>query len=180
MRHPTRWNALAAGVVVMLLVVVLVMIVGDEAGSGGGRLVGHSAPAFDLRTLDGARVTGAGLDGRAYVVNFWNSWCVPCRQEGPALAAFYERHSDEPDFKMIGIVRDDTERAVRDYVEAEGIAWTVALDPGGRAALDFGTTGQPETFVVGPDGLVTGAQIGPVTDAQLEEMLALARGGGGV
>lgn len=178
MKHPTRWIALSAGAAALVLGAVLVMLVGDEAESSGGHLLDRPAPAFDLPTLDGGRIADTDLAGRSYVVNFWNSWCVPCRQEHPELAQFYERHRDEPDFAMVGIVRDDTEDAVREYVDAEGVEWTVALDPGSRAALAFGTTGQPETFVIGPDGVVMALEIGPVTAGGLERMLAEARAGG--
>lgn len=178
MKHPTRWIAIGAALVAAVLVVVFALVGGGDAGSSGGRLLGQQVPMFDLPTLDGSNVASADLAGRTYVVNFWNTWCIPCRREHPALVEFYERHSDEPDFVMVGIVRDDTEKAVREYVAKEGVPWIVALDSGGRAALDFGTTGQPETFVVGPDGLVTGVRIGPVTVAGLEQMLADARAGG--
>lgn len=179
MKHPTRWITAGAGIAALLLVVVLVIAVGGREEQSGGRILGQSAPAFDLPTLGGGSVSADSLAGRAYVVNFWNSWCRPCRQEHPALAEFYERHRDEPDFEMVGIVRDDDEGAVREYVKAEGVEWKVALDPGNHAALAFGTTGQPETFVVGPDGVVTGVQIGPVSVDRLEQMLAEARGGAG-
>ncbi|MCZ7534959.1 MAG: TlpA family protein disulfide reductase [Acidimicrobiia bacterium] len=176
MKHPTRWIAITAGVVALLLGVVFVVLVGADDESTGGRLLGKEVPVFDLPTLDGAGVSSDDLAGRSYLVNFWNSWCVPCRQEHPALVEFYERHRDDRDFEMIGIVRDDTEKAARDYVEDEGVEWIVALDPENRSALAFGTTGQPETFFVGPDGIVTGVHIGPASVARLEEMLAVARG----
>ena len=68
----------------------------------------HKAvPAFSLETLDGKRVSARSLAGKTYVVNFWNSWCIPCHQEAPALESFYARHRTEPDFAMLGIVRDD-------------------------------------------------------------------------
>ena len=178
MKHPTRWIAIGVASVAIGSGVVLAVVMGDDAGSSGGRLLGRAVPEFSLPTLDGSNVASADLAGRTYVVNFWNTWCIPCRREHPALVEFYERHRDEPDFAMVGIVRDDTAKAVREYVAAERVSWTVALDPGGRAALDFGTTGQPETFVVGPDGFVAGVQIGPVTVTALEQMLADARAGG--
>jgi peroxiredoxin len=77
---------------------------------------------------------------------------------------------------MVGIVRDDTTEAVRDYVQAEKVGWTVALDPKSKAALAYGTTGQPETFVIGPDGRVAGEQFSAVSVDNLETMLRAARG----
>jgi len=178
MKRPTRWIAIGIAAVAIGSGAVLAVVLSDGTGPGGGRLVGQPVPEFSLPTLDGSTVVSADLARRTYVVNFWNSWCIECRREHPALLEFYERHRDEPDFAMVGIVRDDTEQAVREYVKEEAVPWIVAFDPGGRAALDFGTTGQPETFVVGPDGLVTGVQIGPVSVARLEAMLAEARTGG--
>jgi cytochrome c biogenesis protein CcmG, thiol:disulfide interchange protein DsbE len=144
-RHRARWIALAAGVFVAVLAVVLATQVGTDprADTNRSHLVGKDAPTFDLPTLDGNQVRSDELAGKVVVVNFWNSWCIPCLQEHQALVDFYERHSDDPTFAMVGIVRDDTESAVRRYVEDEGVPYTVAFDPGGRAALDFGTRGQP-------------------------------------
>ena len=73
-------------------------------------------------------------------------------------------------------MRDDTERAVREFVADEGIDWTIATDPEAKAALDFGTRGQPETFAITPDGLIAGAQIGPSSVEDLETLLAAAQG----
>jgi hypothetical protein len=77
---------------------------------------------------------------------------------------------------MVGIVRDDTDSAVRSYVEDEGVPYTVALDPGAQASLDFGTRGQPETYAISPDGVIAGTQFGPSSVTNLEQMYAAARG----
>ena len=70
-----------------------------------------AAPTFDLEDLTGKAISSKALAGKTYVVNFWNSWCIPCRQEQPALRTFYAAHQSEPDFEMVGIVRDDDTRA---------------------------------------------------------------------
>jgi len=177
MKHATRWIAFAAAVVIVALGVVLALNV-SSGPAEEGRLAGERAPEFRVERFDGAEVVLSELtgSGRTVFVNFWNSWCIPCRQEHPALVEFYDRHRDDPDFAMVGIVRDDTESEARAYVDREGVAWTVAFDPGKRAALDFGTTGQPESFMIAPDGLVVAEQFGPVTVDDLELMLRIARG----
>jgi cytochrome c biogenesis protein CcmG/thiol:disulfide interchange protein DsbE len=178
-RHPLRLAALGAAAVLVGLVVVLALNVGADPTLDPPRFAGEPAPAFALPTLDGGEVSSAALraDGRAVLVNFWNSWCIPCRQEHPALVAFWERHRHDPDLAMVGIVREDVESEIREYVDREGVGWTVALDPGATAALDYGTTGQPETFMIAADGTVVAEQIGPASLDDLELMLRVARGG---
>ena len=177
-RHPGRWIACGVASVVVALAVVLALNVGTDptAATRTSSLLGRPAPNFELPTLDGGRVTLAGLAGKSVIVNFWNTWCIPCGQELPALQEFYRLHANDSDFVMLGIVRDDTTPEVRRYVRREKIGWVVALDPGSKAALDFGTRGQPETFVLAPDGQIVGFQWGPSTVAGLEEMLTTARG----
>jgi cytochrome c biogenesis protein CcmG/thiol:disulfide interchange protein DsbE len=175
--HTTRWIALGVAVVLVAFGVVLGLNV-SSSPSTEGRLAGRPAPDFALQDLDGNEVTLAGLsgEGRNVLVNFWNSWCLPCEQEHPALVEFYARHREDPDFAMVGIVRDDTEADARRYVADEGVGWTILLDPKHRAALDYGTTGQPETFMIAPEGVVVAEQFGPVTVEDLDLMLRHARG----
>jgi cytochrome c biogenesis protein CcmG/thiol:disulfide interchange protein DsbE len=139
-------------------------------------LLGRLAPDQEVTTIDGEQLTLRDLAGRAVIVNFWNTWCVPCRREVPALETFWSRHNGDEDLVFVGIVRDDTESAVRDFVDKRRWDWTIAFDPGERAALAFGTTGQPETFAIAPDGLVVGRRIGEASVDDLEQLLAMARG----
>ena len=177
-RHGTRWIALTAAVLLVAFGVVLAVQHRSEASVP--RLVQEhkTVPTFDLRTLDGKQVSSRSLAGKTYVVNFWNSWCIPCRQEQPALKTFYASHRDEPDFAMVGIVRDDDPPTIRDYAARNSITWPVAFDPSGGAGLGFGTTGQPETYVISPGGIAACGSLGPVTVAELETWLQAARAGG--
>jgi thiol-disulfide isomerase/thioredoxin len=172
---------LAAGAVVVVLGVVLALNVGNDPQieSQENRLLGRDAPAFGLPTLAGGRVTRDSLLGKAVIVNFWNTWCIPCRRELPALKDFYGQHADDPDFAMVGIVRDaqKSRSGIEEYVREQGMDWTIALDPGSKAALEFATRGQPETFAITPDGQIVGFQLAEVTVSNLEAMLAAARGG---
>jgi cytochrome c biogenesis protein CcmG/thiol:disulfide interchange protein DsbE len=179
MKHPARWIALGVAIVVAAFAVVLATQVGDDptADTNTSRLLGRAAPEFSVRALDGAAVTQSSLTGKAVIVNFWNTWCIPCQQELPALKEFWSRHASDAGFTMVGIVRDDTKRAVSAFVRGEGVNWTIALDSGAAAALAFGTRGQPETFAISPGGVITGTQFGPSSVADLEQMLTAARGG---
>ena len=177
-RHRVRWVALTVAVLLVAFGVVLAVQHRTEAAVP--RLVQEHepVPAFSLTTLDHQPISARSLRGKTYVVNFWNSWCIPCRQEAPALRAFYAAHADEPDFAMIGIVRDDDSTPIRDYVATNAVKWPVAFDPDGSAGLGFGTTGQPETYVITPTGVAACGTLGPVTGAELEAWLRIARAGG--
>ena len=165
------------GSLVLGLGVWLALGVTSDPSLESGKLLGKTAPAFSGTTLDGKAVSSTDLAGKSVLVNFWNDWCIPCRQELPALKEFYRRHKGEADFAMVGIVRDArSDRAIDEYAQSENIDWTVMRDPGDRAALDFATTGQPETFTIDPRGVVVGFQSGPSTVDGLEQMLQRARG----
>jgi len=180
-RYRVRWVAFAVALVLVGFAVVLAVRVakGRQEASIPRLVLEHrDAPAFTLENLaDGRPIVSSSLTGKTYVVNFFNSWCIPCRQETPALQAFYAAHKSEPDFAMVGIIIDDQASPVRSYVRDHGIGWPVGVDPHGRAALDFGTTGQPETYVVAPDGVAVCGALGPSTQADLETWLTAARSG---
>lgn len=181
MRHPARWIAGGVAVVLVALAVVFASQIGSDprADANKSQLAGKDVPKFRVTTLDGTTLTRADLAGKATIVNFWNTWCPPCREEAPALQEFYAKHADDPDFQMIGIVRDDSRAQVERWVKNRGDGWMIAMDPGGDAALAFGTRGQPETFAISPDGLIVGYQFGAASVADLDTLLSAARGGAG-
>lgn len=130
--------------------------------------VGKPAPAFTLDLLDGpGRLSLADYQGRVVILNFWASWCVPCKQENPALAAVWERYRASADFVMIGIVYQDSVDAARDYTRRMGNAWPSVLDPDGHTAFAYGVFGIPETFFITPDGQVAGRHVGAIDQTRL-------------
>lgn len=179
MKHPARVVALAVAVVVIVFGVVLALNVGTdpESESKQSPFLGKQVPAFDLPTLAGERVSNTSTAGKTVIINFWNTWCTPCRQELPALKQFYAKHQNDADLVMIGIVRDPQEstKTIKQYVADEGMKWDIALDPGNQAALDFGTRGQPETIAVSPNGLVSASYYGPMRPGDLEKFVRAAR-----
>jgi cytochrome c biogenesis protein CcmG/thiol:disulfide interchange protein DsbE len=175
-KHPARAIALAIGVVLVAFAVLLASQVNVSPSFEGGNLLGKAVPAFDLPSLTGgANVRANDLRGKVVLVNFWNSWCIPCQQEHASLQAFYERHKSEADFEMIGILRDDTAAAARASVREHDDRWSFVTDPQGQAALMFGTTGQPESYMVAPNGIVVSFLRSAASLSNLEQMLAAAR-----
>ncbi|MFZ4515558.1 MAG: TlpA family protein disulfide reductase [Acidimicrobiia bacterium] len=175
-RRVARWVAVGVGVVCVAFAVVLASQVSNDPTYRGGKLMQQPAPAVSLTRLDGTDLTSREFAGKAVLINFWNTWCIPCQQELPALRDFAANHAGESDVLLVGIVRDDTEDAVRRYVKDKSILWPVAFDPDARAAIDFGTTGQPETYAIDRSGKVVAQQFGAVSVADLEAMLACAKG----
>ena len=179
MKHPFRWIALGVGAIVVVFAVILAVNVGTDprAELNTSRLRGKPAPSFALTRLDGTRVTLADLAGKTVIVNFWNSWCVPCRDELPALQTWYAAHRADTSLVLLGIPRDDSSSAIRAAARADGMGWSVANDHGAEAAsLAYGTRGQPESFTISPNGQVVGSIIGPMTTADLDRMAAAGQG----
>lgn len=176
-RRLWRW---LAGTLAVSAVVGWALVAGRQLGRDPtlveSPLVGRRAPSFSLPGLDGGRVASADYRGEIYVVNFWASWCVPCREEAPHLQDFYERRSQEG-VGLVGIVYNDREDKARGFRDDFGLTFPQAMDPGGRAAIDFGVFGVPETFVVDGRGVIMAKLIGGVGPRTLDEVLSRIRRG---
>ncbi|MBI3522636.1 MAG: redoxin domain-containing protein [Chloroflexi bacterium] len=129
--------------------------------------VGKPAPAFSLEALEGGgRIDLASYRGKVVVVNFFASWCVPCRQEHAALANAWTRYGGSG-VVLIGVLYQDDPSSGREFMRRLGGGWPTAIDEDGRVALSFGVFGIPETFFIGPDGIIAGRHIGPIDEATL-------------
>ena len=163
------WLAAAAGTAVLIELAVTTRIgsPGSQAYRGPG--VDRAAAAFDLPRLDGGRVTLAGLAGRPVVVNFWASWCPPCREEAPLLVQLARQA--QGDLAVVGVLYQDAPDNARKFVDEFGVPYPTLLDPDGRTAIDYGLTGIPETFFVDRAGVIRAHQVGALTQADLESKL---------
>lgn len=129
--------------------------------------VGHQAPAFDLERLDGnGRISLAQQQSKVVIVNFWASWCIPCKQENPALTAVWERYRTS-DVVLVGVVYQDSREAALEYTQRLGNTWPSVVDEDGRTAIAYGVFGIPETFFIGPDGVIAGRHVGPIDEQTL-------------
>lgn len=175
-RVRVRTVILTTAVVAAAFLAVLVSSLGKSPTFDPIAVLGKPAPADRMTLLAGDTLTLPELRGKAVLVNFWNSWCEPCQQEAPALDLFYADHAQDADFEMVGIVHDDTESEARRWVDSRDIPWPIALDPHSEVALAFGTTGQPETYAIAPDGTIVAKRAGPASTEDLARLLAMARG----
>ena len=125
---------------------------------------------FELTTLAGDVVSIADYRGKVVMVDFWSSWCAPCRAEGPVLAETYRTWRDRG-VEFIGIASWDAEGPVLDFIELNGIEYVNGIDASGLTAVDFGVTGIPEKFFVNPDGRIVRKVIGPNTRETLDSIL---------
>ena len=170
--HTIRWVMIALAVVVLLPALVLLgSRVGKDATLTPSVLIGKPAPAFSLATLDGKTISNADLRGKPYVVNFWASWCGPCRLEHGSLRAFWERHRDRG-IMLLGVIMHDTPRNALAFQNELGGDWPLLSDPKDKTLVDFGVRAPPETFVVDANGNIAFRRQGPVHPGQLDELLA--------
>jgi len=132
-------------------------------------IIGRLAPPIELATLDGSQTSLASYHGRPVVVNFWATWCEPCKQEMPALQAETDSH---PDLVVLGV--DNIEPAVRvkPYVEQLGISFPVVLDQDGSVAEEYEVIGMPTSFFVDRSGVLRSVYRGALTPDALRDSLA--------
>ena len=159
--------------IVFLLVLAVLGLLGYGLLSKGEEAlaVGDEAPDKELSTLDGTG-TGSLADyrGEWVLVNFWASWCEPCRSEAPALEEFHRSHPDG--FTVVGINLDDNTGDAGAFVEEYGLNYPQLRDGDGRERRDaYGMTGFPESFLVDPEGRIALIRRGPVDDAYLAEFV---------
>jgi len=134
---------------------------------------GFRAPDLTLLNLEGQEVSLSDFRGKLVLVNFWATWCSPCRQELPAIQAQYESTDD---LVVLGVNFQEGADEVRPFVTEAGLTFPVLLDETGRATLIYRVRGLPTSFLVDADGLIAAVHVGPMTARQLASYVAQARG----
>ena len=141
----------------------------SELRGGGG-----SAASFSLTSLEepNGLITLRQFSGRPLVINFWASWCIPCRTEMPALQAAYRQYGSKIDF--VGIDINDTQSDARKFVAQVGVTYPTAFDPNGSMSGPYGLFGLPTTVMVDAAGRIVGVHDGGFTSRTLRLALRQA------
>jgi len=175
-----RWHRIVVLVpLAVFLGLALLFLIQLNAGDPSlvpSALIGHPAPQTTLPPIAGLERNGAPVPGVAAsdfkgavtVVNVWASWCVPCHDEAPLL----DEMAKDTRFRLVGInYKDDPDNARRFLGRYGDPFVAVGADRPGRAAIDWGVYGVPETFVVGRDGRIAYKLVGPITPENYQALL---------
>jgi peroxiredoxin len=137
-----------------------------------GNKIGFTAPDFTLPTVDSREISLSDYRGRPVILNFWASWCGPCRYEVPAFKAFYERYPEEQ-VVIIAVSTQDDPDSARGYSIADGLKFVIPVDPRGVVANLYNVRGLPTTFIIDENGVIKSIKIGPFLSVdEIEERLA--------
>ena len=134
--------------------------------------VGQPAPPFGLANLEGQPVRLQDFAGQPVILNFWATWCAPCRQEMPELQAFQEEKAAEG-LVILGINREESQEQVAKFYAEMGLTFPALLDERGAVSNSYGVFNMPTTYFVRGDGLVAAVHRGPLTTQQLADYYAV-------
>jgi cytochrome c biogenesis protein CcmG/thiol:disulfide interchange protein DsbE len=140
-------------------------------------LIGHPAPAFNLPALNGSGRPGLSdadlRQGKTTVINLFASWCGPCRIEHPTLRRIADNETLKAlGVRLVGVAYKDEPGNALEFLSAEGNPYAaIGMDIKGRAGIDWGLTGVPETFIIRGDGTIAYKYTGPITEQALKEVV---------
>ncbi|MCM3738950.1 TlpA family protein disulfide reductase [Oceanobacillus luteolus] len=153
-------------------------VTGDTSVSGGmiapaesvGIQPGEIAPDFELETLDGAVVKLSELKGEKVILNFWATWCPPCKEEMPEMQEFYDKYGD--DINVIAVNFKEKNDKVAEFLNEYGYTFPSPLDSEGLVGHEYGVLTLPTTYFINSDGVIQEPRhVGPMTYEFMEEML---------
>ena len=131
-------------------------------------LEGEPARDFKLVDLDGREVSLTSFRGKPVVINFWSTWCGPCKVEHDILQIGSKKF---PNVQFLGVVYQDTTEATKEYLSTRRNFYPQLLDPNSDIAMDYGVAGVPETYIIAPNGSIAAKKAGVVTPEYLIEQL---------
>ncbi len=182
-----RWRMTASRLTWFAIVLVLRWVVMEAAlqpaassaqglpqgGQSAAPTVGAAAVAFDLKTLDGQAVRLETFRGKPLMMNFFASWCDPCRDEMPLINALASKASSSG-YSVLGIAVQDRRASVMEFAKEAGIVFPIALDLNSKVQRAYRIFGPPATFFIDAQGVVRDIVLGPITPERAREALAKA------
>jgi cytochrome c biogenesis protein CcmG/thiol:disulfide interchange protein DsbE len=162
-------------ILVLALLALVLQACSPESGSASSDRaeIGKPAPDFTLQDLDGNTVRLSDFRGKVVFLNFWATWCPPCRAEMPAIETLHRKYRDG-DVVVLGIDLRESASTVRAFVEEGGYTWTFLLDTTGRVGSMYQVRGIPASYFVDRKGIIRAVAIGGMTGATMEAKLAQA------
>lgn len=161
------------GVVAWLFVAGGLERVGELVGAraqGGLPAVGGRAPTFSLPSASGSEISLADLAGQPVVINFWATWCLPCRAEMPELEAAYRAHESDG-LAVLAINLGESREEIVPFGRELGLSFPLLLDPLGQTTAEYGVRGLPTTFFLDRSGQISHIHHGALSSRSLEEQL---------
>lgn len=135
-------------------------------------LVGQSAPDFELKNLAGETIRLSDFKGKPILLNFWATWCGPCRAEFPELQAAAVEQKEKVAIIGINMTTNDTPSQVPAFVAEFGVTFPIALDETGEVSRTYQVTGLPTSIFIDRDGMVREVRLGAINKAYIEAMLS--------
>ncbi len=132
---------------------------------------GATLPDFTLQNMDGSETTLSSLRGNWVLLNFWATWCVPCKAEMPALGKAYEKYKDNGG-AILGINYKQNAKTVAKYLSSNKVPFPILLDPKGKLSKKLNVFALPTTFFIGANGSLLGTHTGALTFDELDEWIA--------
>jgi cytochrome c biogenesis protein CcmG/thiol:disulfide interchange protein DsbE len=175
-RRVAPWIALGVAVLLAGLVVLAAGGSGGDNETADTPLLGQAAPVVRTTTIDGESFDLSSRRGSWVVLNFFGTWCPPCRREHPELVRFADaQEAQGTGVELYTVINNDDAGTVRAFYEENGGDWPVLRDDDGGIAIDFGVAKVPETWIIDPDGVVRLRVISEVTAEGLTSLVEQVR-----
>ncbi|MDW0111450.1 TlpA family protein disulfide reductase [Sporosarcina aquimarina] len=146
----------------------------SEAVQGLGQ--GETPPDFEMKTLDGDTVKLSDLKGKKVILNFWATWCPPCKAEMPHMENYYKKLTDEDNVELVSVnlttAENRGEKAVEEFVEAYKLTFPILLDTEDRGMSDYKVFSIPTTYILKTDGTIDNQIVGPMDEQMMEQLVA--------
>ena len=159
-----------SGWIIAAVAIGFLVILGYGLRTQSGSPIGAPAPDFNLSLFDSGHLSVADQLGSVVVVNFWASWCAPCRDEAPALERLWQEYEDRG-VVFVGVSYKDVESKALPFIEEFDVTYPNGSDSYNRISAAYRITGVPETFLIARDGRLLEWWVGPLTEAGLRAAL---------